>query len=316
MPWKSTAISTVGTLFGGALGGGSKAPERAAKDAAARAQYGLDVERKLARQDISPYVNTGNAANQKLSELLGIAEPTGYSKKPELQDYIEKLRSEYFDASGKDYNRKTNVYGRNIEAKRRYDADLAKWQTGYSAYKEQNPNSRGDGSLLKSFTNDDFVKDPGYTARLLEGELGTKRNLISLGASDSGQALKELEKYRQTFASNEFGNAYNRDSLNKSRQYDFLSNTANRGLGAIQNNSSLSANLAGQAGQTGVNTANNNAILAGQRADNKSNSFQSALENLIYGMNRNQDYGRIDNYSYSGGSSRLPAGSFANQFVG
>ena len=172
----------------------------------------------------------------------------------------------------------------------------------------------GSGSLLKPFSNEDFVKDPGYLARLLEGEQGEQRNLIARGASDSGQALKELERYRQTYASNEFGNAYSRDAANKARTYDFLSGQTSQGLNAINGGASLGTNLSGLSAQNSQNNSANMLNQANLRDENRGNSFQSAISNLIYGMNRNS--GRTPPYiPETGGYSTPPAGSFAKLFL-
>ena len=391
MPWVSTAVSVGGSLLGGLMGGGKKKAERAARDASARAQYELEFTRRRTEAAVAPYTETGRSANTRLAELLGIANPDGYAKRPELQTYIDQLRDEHFKKYGQDYNRNSNVPGQNLEAKKRYDEATAKWESGLKEYQTQNPNSRGSGDLLKpfdsegfmqgmrdqgystrafdsegfiqnmrnqgystkAFSNEDFVKDPGYLARLLEGEQGEKRNLVARGASDSGQAMKELERYRQTYASNEFGNAFNRhadnrnylsselgnafnrdsanknyvsnemgnafnrDAADKTRTYGFLSGQSSQGLGAAQGTGNLGFNSASQSGQISTNNANNMLTQANMRDENRGNAFQSALGNLIYGMNRNNDFGKTPPYIPStGGYSSPRTGSFASQFVG
>ena len=313
MPWKSTAISVGGSLLGGLMGGSKKA-SRASSDAAARAQYELDLSKRVAADAISPYANTGREANNKLADLLGIAIPNGYAKRPELQDFNDQLRAEHFRSFRKDYTRKSDFAGQNIQAKNRYDRALANWESGLKDYQDKNPNSRGSGDLLKNFSNDDFVRDPGYVARLLEGEQGEQRNLIARGASDSGQALKELERYRQTYASNEFGNAYNRDADNKTRTYNFLSGQTSQGLNAAQGIGNLAFNTASQNGRNSMDNANNMLNQKNLRDENRGNAFQSALGNLIYGMNRGS--GTPPYVPSTGGYSSPRAGSFASQFVG
>ena len=314
MPWAniSTGLSVASSL-GGFFGGGSKAPERAARDAAALQRFLLMKEQAQNRLDTKVYRDSGERAQNTLSDLLGIAPIEGYAPKPSYDDSYAEVIEPYMIKGGK-YFRQSNPQTLLKLAKTHYDKKTAEWEAGLKEYQSRNPNAgTGSGSLLKSFTNDDFVKDPGYLARLLEGEQGEKRNLIARGSSDSGQALKELERYRQTFASNEFGSAYGRDASNKARTFDFLSGAINRGLSASQGSSALSAGLAGQAGQAGVNSANNSLAYASQQEQNKNNALQSAVGNFIYGINRNN--GATPPYfpSNGGSSGRLSYKDFLVQ---
>ena len=314
MPWKSTAISVGGSLLGGLMGGGSKAPIRAAKDAAALQNFMLMKEQAQQRLDTKLYRESGERAQTSLNDLLGISPLEGYAPRPTYDDSYAETITPYMRKGGKNF-RQSNLQTLLNIAKADYDKKLSAWESGLKQYKQQNPNaSTGSGSLLKAFSNDDFEKDPGYLARLLEGEQGEQRNLVARGMSDSGQALKQMERYRQDYASNEFGNAYNRDAANKSRTYSFLSGQASQGLGAAQGSSSLSAALAGQAGQAGVNSANNLLNNQNMRDENRSNAIQSAFGNLIYGMNRGG--GTPPYVPSTGGYSSPRPGSFASQFVG
>lgn len=306
MPWASTAISVGGSLLGGAFGGGKKKAERAAKDAAARAQYSQELVRASAQAQLKPFVDSGTNANNELSYLLGVG---GYDvARPTFDQAYEELRDEHFKNYGKDYNRNSNVGGQRVQAQKIHEARLADWQKGFDDWKDKQGGNSKFGSLNRNFTNDDFVKDPGYIARLLEGEKGLDRNGIARGSFDSGAALKELERFRQDYASNEFGNAYNRDASNKSRTYNQLLGMSNQGASAIGTGIGVSQNAANNSGNAGINSANQVLNQSNIRADNQSNAFQSAIGNLIYGMNRNSNSGRTPDYfPSSGGSSSFRA---------
>lgn len=84
-----------------------------------------------------------------------------------------------------------------------------------------------------------FQKDPGYQFRLDEGNKALTAALAARGRGGGGAALKELTRYGQGFASNEYQNAFNRTNQ-----------LANYG-----NNASMS--LGNFAGQYGQNLANN-----------------------------------------------------------
>lgn len=91
--------------------------------------------------------------------------------------------------------------------------------------------------------------DPGYGFRLSEGLKALDRQAAARGGLISGGALKAAQRYGQNFASNEFGNAYNRLAS--------LANTGPRAAGVV---SDLGTNFANSAtnvyGQMGQNTGN------------------------------------------------------------
>lgn len=287
MPW-STAISVGGSLLGGLMGG-SKAPQRAAKDAAARAQDAQETARRRATEALNPYMQSGENANRLLSQMLGTADPEGYARKPTLQEFEDKLRSEHFQRTGKDYQRNSNFAGQRQWAQRLYDEAMANWEEGKKQYIAQNPNSQGDGRLLRDFTNEDFVKDPGYNFRLEEGERGINRALSARGGFDSGSALKALARYNQDFGSNEFGNAYNRDAQNKARTFNFLSGEKGTGMSAASALSGIGQSTANNIGNIGMQTAQNVGQMQQDRNTMFANALQGGIGNLIYGMNRPKD---------------------------
>lgn len=298
MPW-STAISVGGSLLGGAIGGGSKAAERAAKDAAARAQKAQEDARRQVTAALNPYMQSGESANRLLSQYLGTADPEGYAPRPQLQDFEDQVRTEHFRKFGQDYNRNSNVSSERIKAQQRYDEAMKQWEAGKGQFVAQNPQSQGDGRLLRDFTNEDFVKDPGYNFRLQEGELGINRALSARGGFDSGSALKALARYNQDYGSNEFGNAYNRDALNKQRIFSFLSGEKGTGMGAASSLAGVTQNTANNIGQIGMQTAQQVGQMQQDRNTTYANALQGAIGNLIYGMNRPRDSGVVSTPTWS-----------------
>lgn len=57
-----------------------------------------------------------------------------------------------------------------------------------------------------------FQQDPGYQFRLNEGNKAINAAMSARGGANSGAALKELTRYGQDFASNEYQNAWNRQN--------------------------------------------------------------------------------------------------------
>lgn len=280
--WASTAVSVGSSLLGGM--GGSKEAERDAQDAAALANYRTDAAVAKARADVRPFIETGTQANRLLAQYLGI-DTSGYNvPKPTLERAINELRAEHFKNFGTDYGRNSDVGGQMAQAERRYAWQLKQWERGLERWKKENPGRMGDGSLLKPFTNEDFVKDPGYEFRLAEGEKGIDRALAARGGYDSGAALKALGRYNQGFASNEFDNAYNRDNVNKNRIYTMLSGQSAQGLGAATNAGNMAFTAAQQQGQIGMNNANTMLAQSNQRADNWANALTAGATNALYGI--------------------------------
>jgi hypothetical protein len=298
------ASAGVSLLGGSLLGGGSKAAERAAKDAAARSQIAQDQARRDAKQQLDPYTDLGRNSANKLAQLLGVADPEGYAKRPELQDFVDQVRNEHFSKYGTDYNRNSEMAGESIKAKQRYDAALKSWESGLADYKAKNPGSAGDGGLLKAFSNEDFVKDPGYEFRMAEGEKGLQRQLSKMGSFNSGAALKAIDRYNQDYASNEFTNAFNRDAANKARTFSFLSGASGQGLQAAGTGANINTNAANVNSQIQQNLGNNLSNMYQVKADNQSNLLQSALANGLYAYARNAPItGSLDGSSWFSGAS-------------
>lgn len=94
--------------------------------------------------------------------------------------------------------------------------------------------------------------DPGYQFRLDQGNQAINAAAAARGLGNSGAALKELTRYGQDYASNEYNNAYN-------RQYNTLSQLAGYGNQA-------STNLAGAQGTMAQGFANNDMGAANAQA--------------------------------------------------
>jgi hypothetical protein len=119
-----------------------------------------------------------------------------------------------------------------------------------------------DGSLTRQFTNDDFVKDPGYQFRLDEGLRGQESTAAARGGALGGAAIKALERYRQGYASNEFGKAADRFSSNQKQQYDMFSGASNQGANAVSRMNTMGMHYGDQV--SGLLTGQGNSLAAGR----------------------------------------------------
>ena len=87
--------------------------------------------------------------------------------------------------------------------------------------------------------------DPAYQFRLGEGMKALERNAAARGGLISGGALKAAQRYGQDYASQEFGNAYNR-----------LAGLAGIGQTATNNMGAAAGNFGVNAGQNYMGAAN------------------------------------------------------------
>jgi hypothetical protein len=133
-----------------------------------------------------------------------------------------------------------------------------------------NAGSAGYGKYAQDFGMSDFVTDPGYNFRLLEGQKAIDRSAAARGGTQSGAALKAATRYGQEAGSQEYGRAYDRYQTNRSNQLAPLGSIATMGANAATN----SATAAGNYGTSGsrlmsdTGVTQGNALLAAQRANN------------------------------------------------
>ena len=104
----------------------------------------------------------------------------------------------------------------------------------------QEPFRQAGVNALNKIESGDIMgsMDPSYSFRFQEGLKALDRSAAARGGLLSGGALKAAQRYGQEFASNEFGNAYNR-----------LASRAGFGQTA-------STNMGGAAGSFGANAGN------------------------------------------------------------
>lgn len=114
----------------------------------------------------------------------------------------------------------------------------------------------GDADFKRDFTTSDFQKDPGYDFRMQEGQKALERSAAARGGLQSGGTMKALAQYGQNFASNEYGNAYNRFNADRDRRYNRLSSLAGVGQTANSQLGQAGMNYASQAGQNMMGAAN------------------------------------------------------------
>lgn len=112
------------------------------------------------------------------------------------------------------------------------------------------------GMLLKKYTGQELLSDPGYLFRRSEGQKGVERSAAGRGGLFSGQAGKELERFNQGLASTEFQAGFNRDQAYKGQTYGMLSGTSGAGQNAANMTGTAGASAAAGAGNYLTQAAN------------------------------------------------------------
>lgn len=310
------ALAIGGPLIGGLFG--AKSAGDAAEAQMQAAQLATEEQRRqfdITRADQEPWRAAGTNAINQLQYLLGIG---GRGGTPTRGAGYDAARQNYLQAQ-QAYNALQNqsqggYYGRTLKpGTRAYDENAGNAPGYFGDAATQNtasldaarkrmedarramqaasrggsrPNNIGGGygSLMRDFSLADFQADPGYEFRLGEGSKAIERSAAARGMQLSGANLKGLTRYNQDFASNEFGNAYNRDAANKARKYNFLSGVSGSGQTAATTIGQFGANMANNVAENYLQAGNAQAAgIIGQ-----GNAMSNALGSV-------SDYYRLKN---------------------
>lgn len=131
-----------------------------------------------------------------------------------------------------------------------------------------------DGVFDPSVYN--FKADPGYDFRKAEGEKAIRRAAAASGRRFSGQTMKDLLRYNQDLASNEFQTAYNRNLVNKTTNFNQLATLAGIGQTGV-------SQVAG-AGQNYANQGSNALLYGGQAQANAAYAIGDARAGMYGGL--------------------------------
>lgn len=130
-------------------------------------------------------------------------------------------------------------------------------QAGSNSLSQMMDQMGANGYFNQTYTGQDIYDDPSYQFRLQQGQDAIQSGAAAKGGLLSGATLKALQDYSQDYASQEYGNAYNRFNADQTNRYNRLSNIVGMGQNA--------AAQTGNAGlQTGQAVANN--TMAGANA--------------------------------------------------
>lgn len=162
--------------------------------------------------------------------------------------------------------------------------NLAPWlKAGTGAVNTLSSLMSDGGQLTKGWTGEfiaptaaDLYNDPSYTLRRNEGTEAIERSAAARGGLLSGGTGKALNRYAQDYASNEYGNVYNRKLNEYQQNYnEFQNDQANlynryAGLAGVGQTAATNLNSAA------ANTANNSSKILMTSANNIGNAYQNA----------------------------------------
>lgn len=94
----------------------------------------------------------------------------------------------------------------------------------------------------------DVTQDPGYKFRLEQGLKAREKSAASRGRLLSGAQQKGIEGYAQDFGSQEYANAYARESNEKARRYNMLSGLSQGGQSSAAGQAQATSQMAGTTG--------------------------------------------------------------------
>ena len=306
MPWISAGASLLGGLFGSDSASDAAAGQaQATREANELQRYIYDSNVKLNQ----PAIDAGNLGRNKLLQLLGLGGTPGGAPAQSRDQLRQSLVAKFttpgamtptYEGVGSEESGQGWANGIRIPTGFAPGASTID-ETGLQAAIDAEmarggiDSQSGDyGSLMKAFTGADLENEPGYQFGMAEGQKAIDRRAASGGGYFSGAALKAAQRFGQDYAGTKFGEAFNRDTANKTNTFNRLTGLINPGqtaanqvgtMGAsyanqVGNNLTENATAQGAAGIAG-NKAWQNAINGGVNAYQQYNAKNSLAENLF-----------------------------------
>jgi hypothetical protein len=169
------------------------------------------------------------------------------------------------------------------EQRREFDANQANLKpfrdAGLSVLPQLTSGLKPGGEFNRNFTLADFNQDPGYQFRMDQGSKALQASAAARGGLSSGGTLKALDRYGQDYASNEYGNAYNRWNNDIGSRFNRLSAVAGTGQTATNTIANIGTQTAQNIGSNYIGAGNAQAAgYVGQA--NAVNSGISSLGNF------------------------------------
>ncbi len=131
-----------------------------------------------------------------------------------------------------------------------------------------------------SMDNFQYKADPGYQFRLDQGIKALDASAASRGRLLSGAQQQGVNAYAQGMASQEYGNAYNREQNNKTRKYNMLSSLNQGGQASAAGQAQVSGQLAQTGGNIMANLGRSQNIAQQNIGAARAGAYQGAAQSL------------------------------------
>lgn len=141
-----------------------------------------------------------------------------------------------------------------------------------------------NGQLTGGLDPNNFQTDPSYQFRKQEGMDGLQSSAAASGSLLSGAALKSLNQYNSNLASQEYGNAWQRDQAEKSNLYNTLSGNRSQDYQLFSNEDTRQYNQLANLAGVGQQTANNLGTFGAQNAQAQGNAYTNAANAQANGL--------------------------------
>lgn len=129
----------------------------------------------------------------------------------------------------------------------------------------------------------DFKADPGYKFRMREGVNALDASASARGRLNSGAQQKALTQYGQNVASQEFGNAFNRQRAVKSDRFNRMATLSGIGQAATSADQNARTNMTTNVGNSLVRTGDNIARGQYNQGNARASAYQGAAQSINQG---------------------------------
>lgn len=294
MPW-----SAIASIAGGLLGSDSASDAAAGQAQATREAN--DLQRYIYDNNVKlnqPAIDAGNLGRNKLLQLLGLGGTPGGAPAQSRDQLRQSLLAKYTTPGAMTPTYEGGLVSEEIGHWANGVPILTGFTSGAPTIDETGlqaaidaemarggiDSQSGDyGSLMKAFTGDDLQNEPGYQFGLQQGNQALDRKAAAGGGYFSGAALKAAQRFGQDYAGTKFGEAFNRDTANKTNTFNRLTGLINPGQTAANQVGTMGASYANQVG----NNLTSNATAQGAAGIAGANAWQNAING---GVNAYQQY--------------------------
>lgn len=225
MPWAAIAGAVISAYMA----------NKASKAGQAGAQAGVDAQERMYEQmrtDLAPWAASGQVSLAELMERMGLATPQSrVGKRPTREQFTTQTQGRGGEAASW-FNPNPSAgapAGSNF--------DQAGYDQAMQDYNQQvaaaGSNPTNFGSLMQPFTEEQFKESPAYEFNLEQGlEAIRKGAARNQGTTYAPQTLRDLGRYAQGTAANEWGTERAAYDADRDRQYGMLSGISEAGRGA------------------------------------------------------------------------------------